>query len=53
MSEYPCSKRGCDAVNPDWLAFETGWPNRIRYWCLGHIPWTARVRLWWQERRDR
>lgn len=49
---YGCAKRNCTAVNRDWEAFETGWPNRIRHWCLGHIPWHARLRLWLQERRD-
>ncbi len=48
-STYPCAK--CGTTNPDYLAFETGWPNRIRYWCLHHIPLRARIKVWWQERR--
>lgn len=49
---YPCSKRGCGAQNRDWQVFETGWPNRIRYWCLNHIPWHVRVAMWFTERLD-
>jgi hypothetical protein len=44
---YGCAKRGCDAMNPDYLAFGT---RDGKSWCLGHIPLRARIRLWWQER---
>lgn len=44
-----CAKRGCCAVNAPWQAFGT---RDGKTWCLSHIPWTARLRVWWQERRD-
>lgn len=46
---YGCARRGCDAVNPDYLAFGSGGKT----WCLAHPPRRARIRLWWQELRDR
>jgi hypothetical protein len=46
---YGCAKRGCDAVNPDYLAFGT---RDGRTWCLDHRPLLSRVLVWWQERRD-
>jgi hypothetical protein len=47
---YTCSRCGKDDLS-SWEAFETGWPDRCRYWCKNHIPWRARLRVWWQERR--
>ncbi len=44
----PCAK--CGTVNPDYLTFETGWPDNIKHWCLTHIPLRARIKVWWQER---
>lgn len=44
---YGCAKRGCDAVNPDYLSF--GARNGKGY-CLHHIPFRSRLRVWWQER---
>jgi hypothetical protein len=43
---YGCARRGCDAVNPDYLAFGA----HGKSWCLGHRPLLARLRVWWQER---
>jgi hypothetical protein len=40
---YQCAR--CGRLNPDYLAFETGWPKRIRYWCLGHIPRWTRIKM--------
>lgn len=40
----------CGAVNPDFLTFGVGWGVRGRYYCLGHIPWTVRVRMWLRGR---
>jgi hypothetical protein len=43
-TQYTCSR--CGELNPPWRTFETGWPSRIRYWCLGevdHRPWIYRV----------
>lgn len=42
---YGCSKRNCEAVNRDWEVFETGWPDHIRHWCLGHVPWHVRLKM--------
>lgn len=44
---YGCAKRGCDAVNPDYLSFGA----HGKSWCLHHRPLRARLRVWWQERR--
>lgn len=43
-----CARRGCCAVNPPWETFTT---RNGKTWCLAHVPLTARVRVWWQERR--
>lgn len=45
---YGCAKRGCDAVNPDYMSFGAG---DVGY-CLHHIPVRLRLRLWWQERKS-
>jgi hypothetical protein len=39
---YGCAKRGCDAVNPDYLSFGTR--DGLGY-CLHHIPIRSRLRL--------
>jgi hypothetical protein len=39
---YGCAKRGCDAVNPDYLSF--GASNGKGY-CLGHVPLHVRFRM--------
>jgi hypothetical protein len=44
---YGCAKRGCDQINPDYLAFGT---REGRSYCMAHIPWRSRLRVWWQER---
>ena len=41
---FGCAKRGCDKVNPDYLAFGSG----DKTYCLDHKPWRARWRLWLQ-----
>jgi len=41
---YTCHR--CDARNPDYLTFETGWPDNIKYWCLRHIPRWTRFTMW-------
>lgn len=46
---YGCCKRGCDAVNPDYLSFGVGWPPRS--YCLHHIPRRVRIRMWLWEKR--
>lgn len=38
---YVCQRCGAELSN--WEAFETGWPHRVRYWCLNHIPWWTRI----------
>lgn len=45
---YGCARRGCDAVNPDYLNFGA----HGKSWCLHHRPLRARLRVWWQERRN-
>lgn len=45
---YGCAKRGCDTVNPDYLAFG----GLGKSWCLRHRPLRSRLRVWWQERRN-
>lgn len=40
---YPCAR--CGRENPDYLTFETGWPDRPRYWCLGHVPRWVRIKM--------
>jgi hypothetical protein len=47
-----CAKRGCDHINPDYLAFGVGFGADEKTYCLNHIPLRARFRLWWQERRN-
>jgi hypothetical protein len=42
---YGCARRGCDRVNLDYEAFG----GRDKTYCMGHIPFRSRVRLWWQE----
>ena len=42
----------CGANNPDWLTFGVGGGGK-RHYCLHHIPWPTRVRMWLRERRDR
>ena len=42
----------CGAINDEYETFAAGRLGRERYFCLGHIPWRARVRLWLQERRS-
>lgn len=32
---YGCAKRGCDAVNPDYLAFGS---HNGKSYCLHHVP---------------
>jgi hypothetical protein len=46
---YGCAKRGCDRVNPDYQSFGS---RGGKGYCLDHVPLRARVRLWWQARRD-
>lgn len=48
---YVCQR--CGHAREAWDVFETGWPHRIRFWCLHHIPWWARLRMWWQDWRNR
>lgn len=43
---YGCSRRNCEAVLHDHEVFETGWPDHIRHWCLGHIPRRVRLKMW-------
>lgn len=38
---YGCARRGCDAVNPDYLSFGA----RGKSWCLGHIPFLVRLKM--------
>ena len=40
---YRCSR--CGRLNPGYLTFETGWPRRSRYWCLGHAPRWTRIKM--------
>lgn len=40
---YQCAR--CERHNPDYLSFSTGWPKRERFWCLYHIPWWARLKM--------
>lgn len=44
----PCAR--CCKANPPYLTFETGWPNKIRHWCLHHIPRRVRLKMWLRER---
>ncbi len=44
---FRCAR--CGTVNPDWLSFAVGHPTRRTY-CLNHIPWWIRLKLWWRER---
>lgn len=44
---YGCAKRGCDAVNPAYLSFGT---REGKGYCLHHIPWRSRLRLWKQDK---
>jgi hypothetical protein len=38
----PCrARRGCDAVNPDYLSFGA----RDKSWCLHHIPLLVRLKM--------
>lgn len=46
--KYQCHK--CGERLADYEVFESGWPDKIRHWCLNHIPLRSRIRLWWQER---
>jgi hypothetical protein len=39
---YGCAKRGCDAVNPDYLSYGAYGKS----WCLGHAPFRIRLRRW-------
>lgn len=57
MKTYTCS-RCCKDDLLDWQVFETGWPNRIRYWCqLTCVPrialWQVSVKEWWACKRGR
>jgi hypothetical protein len=47
MKTFRCAR--CGLVNPDWLSFGVGFPTRRAY-CLGHIPWWIRLKMWWRER---
>lgn len=54
---YACHRCGRDDLR-DWQVFETGWPKRIRYWCMGehnHAPRLAllhvHIREWWLCKR--
>lgn len=40
VKEFACAR--CGATNADWLTFSAG----DRYYCLGHVPFWARVRMW-------
>lgn len=40
-SLYGCAKRGCDAVDPDYLSYGT---RDGKSWCLGHVPLRIRLR---------
>lgn len=42
---FGCAKRGCDKVNPDYLAFESGWPRKPKTWCLNHIPKLVKLKM--------
>lgn len=42
---FDCAR--CGRTNPDFLTFGVG---ADRYYCLGHIPRTVRVRMWIRER---
>jgi hypothetical protein len=44
-----CARSGCCMVNAPWQTFTT---RDGKTWCLGHMPLRARVRVWWQERRN-
>lgn len=48
---FTCGK--CGALNPDFLTFRVGFGPRARYYCLGHIPWSVRVRMQLRERLGR
>jgi hypothetical protein len=37
---YGCAKRGCDAVNPDYLSYGAYGKG----WCLHHTPLRIRIR---------
>jgi hypothetical protein len=39
----------CGAINPDYLSFGVGFPTRRTY-CLHHIPWHIRLKMWLKER---
>lgn len=39
----------CGITNPDYLTFGVG---RDRNYCLNHIPWHVRIKMWWRERRE-
>lgn len=48
---FTCAK--CGTVNPDFLTFGVGLGASTRSYCLGHIPWTVRLRMWLRERLGR
>lgn len=45
---FPCAK--CGGINPDFLTFGVGRGRLARHYCLRHIPWWVRVRVWLRER---
>lgn len=45
---FTCAR--CGTVNPDFLTFGVGLGTNARHYCLGHIPWPTRIRMWIRER---
>jgi hypothetical protein len=41
---YTC--RRCGTACASWEIFETGWPNRVRLYCLACIPRWVRLKMW-------
>lgn len=52
LTQYFACHR-CGANNPDFLTFGIGYGADARHYCLNHIPWRTRARMWIRERLER
>lgn len=52
-SYYSCVR--CGRINDEYEAFSAGSLDHPRYYCCSNrcIPLRARIKLWWQGRRNR
>lgn len=45
---FGCARKGCDRISLDFESFKA---RDGKGYCLNHIPWRSRLRLWWQQWR--